>query len=334
MHPITDYSMFSEYAPMRVLIAEDDRLSRRMLEANLHRWEYDVVAVENGVQAWEVLQTDNPPRIAILDWMMPELDGIDLCRKIRDDRTRDFTYIIILTARNSKEDAILALESGADDYLTKPYDAAELRCRIGVGRRIIKLQTELENANRKLYESSTTDALTRVFNRRAIMDHLAREMMRARRENQNMVVIMGDVDHFKSINDNFGHDCGDKVLIEVARRLSTVCRPYDRIGRYGGEEFLIVASDIPPDKADALGQRFLMSINNAPFNTEYGELHVTVSMGLVCVPTDCSGSSESVTRAADALLYEAKALGRNRVISAHPRNWNEIHRQIEPPPAD
>ncbi len=300
----------------RILIADDDKVSRCLLQAHLTEWGNEVTSVENGRQALDVLRTPNSPRLAILDWMMPDIDGIEVCRQIRQGGDEAFTYIIILTAKSQKQDIVTALNSGADDFLTKPYDMDELRSRIHAGKRVVDLQLKLKAANEQLEILVRTDPLTHVANRMAIMEHLNSELARQQRRSGAIAALMCDLDNFKRINDTHGHLCGDEVLVEVARRLDAVCRSYDMVGRYGGEEFLVVSTEIPACAIEGLGERFLQSINRVPFNTFAGALTVTASMGLIWAPAEEKYTSEAIIRSADALLYEAKKRGKNQIVCA------------------
>lgn len=302
---------------MRILIAEDDRVSRRILETHLRKWDHDVVSTSNGCEAWDVLQGENPPRLAILDWMMPEMDGIEVCRRLRE-MDQAFTYVIMLTARDATQDTVTALESGADDFLSKPYNAEELRSRVGAGQRIVELQTRLEEANEKLTRLATTDSLTQISNRNMVLATLESELRRCSREACGLAVIMCDVDHFKSVNDRYGHSVGDEVLVEVAKRLTKVCRTYDMLGRYGGEEFLLVLPGAPLQHIENISHRFLTAVNGKPFDTESGPLKITISMGVMWLEPTVSTSSDTVIKAADALPYEAKHRGRDQFVTSIP----------------
>jgi two-component system cell cycle response regulator len=169
---------------------------------------------------------------------MPELDGPGVCRELRKLQEQAYTYAILLTSKESKEDIVTGSESGADDYLTKPFNAEELKARLQTGERILNLEDKLVEAREQMRFKATHDALTSLSNRGAIMELLGRELARSHREATSTVIMMGDVDHFKSINDTYGHPVGDEVLQEIARRLLSCVRSYDFVGRYGGEEFL------------------------------------------------------------------------------------------------
>src|ERR1700684_4120454 len=226
------------WGSMRILIADDSIVSRHLLDATLRKWGYQVVVASDGVEAWNVLQEEDAPKLAILDWVMPGLTGPEVCRRVREHATdKDaYTYILLLTSKSQREDLIEGMESGADDYLIKPFDQHELKVRLRAGTRIIDLERELVAAREELREQATKDFLTRIWNRSSILDIFQRELSRADRERRSVGVVLADLDRFKSVNDTYGHFAGDAVLREFARRMQTVTRPYDAIGRYGGEE--------------------------------------------------------------------------------------------------
>src|SRR6204780_237641 len=228
---------------MRILIADDSIVSRHLLDVTLRKWGYEVVIAADGMEAWDTLQSEDAPRIAILDWMMPGLTGPEVCKRVRENSKGSdapYTYMLLLSSKSQREDLIEGLEAGADDYLTKPFDQHELKVRLRAGTRIIDLQRELVSAREELREQATKDFLTRIWNRSSILDVLQRELSRASREKRSVGVVLADLDRFKSVNDTYGHFAGDAVLREFVRRLNASVRPYDSIGRYGGEEFLII----------------------------------------------------------------------------------------------
>jgi two-component system, cell cycle response regulator len=300
------------------LIAEDDPIFRRILESWFKKWDYQVTAVENGLAAWEVLQQEDAPQLAILDWMMPGMDGIELCRKIRRRDHGPYRYVLLLTAKDDKQDVVAGLEAGADDYLTKPFDVDELRARVRAGKRILDLQAALIHAKDELQFAAAHDPLTGLWNRGAILDLLMREVSRRQRTADPLGVIMADIDYFKKINDTHGHLVGDAVLREVTRRLAVGVRPYDAVGRYGGEEFLIVFPGCNAANLVVGAERLRHCIADQPIETSVGQLPVTLSLGLASVEQgeketlDC----EAFLRNADEALYAAKARGRNRVETA------------------
>ncbi len=300
------------------LIAEDDPIFRRILESWFKKWDYQVTAVENGLAAWEVLQKADAPQLAILDWMMPGMDGVELCRKIRGRNHGPYRYVLLLTAKDDKQDVVAGLEAGADDYLTKPFDVDELRARVRAGKRILDLQAALIHAKDELQFAAAHDPLTGLWNRGAILELLMREVSRRQRTADSLGVIMADIDYFKKINDTHGHLVGDSVLQEVTRRLALGVRPYDAVGRYGGEEFLIVFPGCNASNLVVGAERLRHCIADRPIETSVGPLPVTLSLGLASVEQgeketlDC----EAFLRNADEALYAAKARGRNRVETA------------------
>jgi two-component system cell cycle response regulator len=301
-----------------VLIAEDDPIFRRILESWFKKWDYQVTAVENGVDAWEVLQREDAPQLVILDWMMPGMDGIELCRRIRSRDQGVYRYVLLLTAKDDKQDVIAGLEAGADDYLTKPFDVNELRARVRAGKRILDLQAALIRAKDDLQFAAAHDPLTGLWNRGAIIDLLKREVSRRQRSGEALGVIMTDIDYFKKINDTHGHLIGDAVLQEVTRRLAVGVRPYDVVGRYGGEEFLVVFPGCNAANLIVGAERLRHCIADQPIETSVGQISVTLSLGLASVEPDEKETvdCEAFLRNADEALYAAKARGRNRVETA------------------
>lgn len=302
---------------MRILIAEDDPVSRRLLQAMLIKWGYEVELTCNGVEALQALQAEDAPRLAILDWMMPEMDGIDVCRCIRQRGNNPYTYVIMLTTRNRREDIIEGMEAGADDYIVKPFDAHELQVRVRAGARIIDLQAALLAAQEELRIQAAKDSLTGLWNHAVIVETLQRELERAHREGKPLGVIMADLDHYKRINDVYGHIAGDLVLCETANRIRSAVRSYDAVGRYGGEEFLIVAPGCDTQEAFKLGERIRDTIASQPFSTQDGTISVTISVGTVACEASQPYKASDLIRIADAALYQAKAEGRNRVVAAN-----------------
>jgi diguanylate cyclase (GGDEF)-like protein len=301
---------------MRILIADDSIVSRHLLDATLRRWGYEVVIACDGNQAWEILQSPDAPRIAILDWVMPGMTGPEVCRRVRaNSREKDiYTYILLLTSKSQREDLIEGMESGADDYLTKPFDQHELKVRLRPGTRIVELQQELISAREELRDQATKDFLTRIWNRSSILDVLDRELERGRRDKQPLGVILADLDHFKSVNDNYGHFGGDAVLREFVRRMLASMRPYDAMGRYGGEEFLVVlpGCDDAATRKQAERMRAAMADESMAFNEE--SRTVTCSFGATSALPHMEVTAESLIRLADDALYGAKRQGRNRVV--------------------
>ena len=299
---------------MKALIAEDNPAFRQVLERMLVKWGYEVVAAVNGLDALQRLQTPDPPRLALLDWMMPGLDGVEVCRRVREQTREPYIYILLLTAKDRAEELVEGMEAGADDYLRKPVNSHELRVRLRAGRRILDLQEELVRAREALRRQATRDALTDLWNRTALCDILHRELKRAERESGTLSLIMADLDHFKRVNDTLGHCAGDAVLREAARRMAACIRPYDAAGRYGGEEFLIILPGC--DRAGAMqrAEEIRSAIAAAPFPVcDGGAVNVSCSLGVTCSSDVPRFDAIVLTRAADEALYAAKNNGRNRV---------------------
>jgi diguanylate cyclase (GGDEF)-like protein len=313
---------------VRILIADDDALSRRLLEKTLERTDYEVTAVADGRHAVEILSKPDAPRLALLDWMMPELDGPGVCREIRKRRDQGYVYVILLTSRESKEDIVAGLESGADDYLVKPFDAEELKARLRAGERILHLENRLVEAREQMRFKATHDPLTSLWNRGVIMDLMGRELVRSQRERGCTAALLGDLDHFKSVNDTHGHLVGDQVLREVARRLLLSVRSYDFVGRYGGEEFLIVLNNCRPDSAMARAEEIRKVICTRPIQTDAGLLGLTMSLGVLLSSDWGRRPADELLREVDAALYAAKTAGRNCVRLAK----REEPREVAPAP--
>jgi two-component system cell cycle response regulator len=298
---------------MNVLIAEDDLISCRTLEKNLQDWGYRVHVTKNGQEAWEIIKNGGI-RLAILDWGMPKMDGLELCHKIRNEyqpKEEKYLYIILLTGRDLEEDIITGLSAGADDYMTKPFSYMELKVRIQNGERIIALQDiVLQKAN--------TDSLTQLWNRKKILELLEEELNRNFRDNKPVGVIMLDIDNFKSINDTYGHLIGDKVIIEVASRLKNNVRSYDKIGRYGGDELLLVLPGLGRKDAKNIAERLRESVCAEKIQTEAGALNTTISLGVSVFDNASSPSTKKIIEESDLALYIAKAQGRNIAVVSEP----------------
>lgn len=302
---------------MRVLVADDDRASLQVLSHLLGQWGMDIVACNAGDVAERLLLDPNGPTLAILDWEMPGRCGPDICRSLRqklgDER---YVYVIMLTARTSTGDTVEALDSGADDYVTKPVSPRELRSRLLTGKRVLSLMDELRQARNALQHQATHDMLTGIYNRAGLEASVTREFARAERASEPVSVLLFDVDHFKKVNDNYGHAAGDDVLRELAARVSHTIRPYDVLARYGGEEFLIFAPGIHLDEAALMGERIREVVESTPFHTRAGMLPITVSVGVGSSLADTEGRLDPLIESADRALYRAKGRGRNMVCTA------------------
>lgn len=301
---------------MRILIAEDDPAYRQLLEEVLAMWGYDVVVARNGNEALQVLQAEDAPQLVILDWMMPGLEGVEVCRRIRKDANDYYTYIILLTSLQRDEDLVIGMEAGADDYIFKPFKLNELRVRLRAGRRIIELQNELLEARDIFHEKSMHDSLTGLLNHDEILGVLDKELARSERDGLCVSIIMADIDHFKSVNDTYGHLAGDVVLRIIARKMESLARSYDAIGRFGGEEFLFVLPECCMECAVTFAERLRSSISMDSIDTPEGMIPVTVSLGVAASGKDGRRNGRTLVKAADAALYKAKKGGRNRVETA------------------
>ena len=296
---------------VKILIADDDAVSRRLLEGTLVRLGHEVIAVGNGTDAIAALLQPDGPHMAILDWMMPGADGLAVCREVRKNSS-SYLYLILLSAHDSRENMVTGLDSGADDFLTKPLNVAELCARLRSGVRVLALQTGLLEAQERLRAQATHDDLTGLWNRRMILEQLDRELNRARHERRPLAVALADLDGFKHVNDTYGHAAGDLVLRASARALRSQIREYDFIGRYGGEEFLLVLPGCDDVTGRAIAERVRTRLASTPVHVGDVELTVTVSLGLAW--TGSSGlEPDPLIHAADAALYRAKARGRDRV---------------------
>jgi two-component system, cell cycle response regulator len=299
---------------VRIMLIEDSAVERLQIGRHLKEWNLDFVAVEDGAEAWTMLQSPDAPRLVLLDWVLPGLDGIELCRRIRTlGANGDYLYTVMLTGKDKKQDLLTAMAAGADDYLAKPVDPSELRARILVGKRILDLQQSLKFA-------ATHDFLTKLLNRAEILASLKRELCRSERDNKPVALIMADLDRFKHINDSLGHAAGDAVLAEVAKRLQADLRTYDLVGRYGGEEFLLLLPNCDLATATRRADEIRCLVSKDAIPTTFAKVSVTVSMGAT-VSDFTRRPIEELLHQADNALYRAKKDGRNcvRAFSAEAR---------------
>jgi diguanylate cyclase (GGDEF)-like protein len=301
---------------VRILIAEDDPSFRKFLEELLTMWGYEVTTARNGNEAFLLLTAATAPQLAILDWKMPGMEGIEICREIRKHAGESYTYIILLTSQQRDEDLVIGMEAGADDYIFKPFKHNELKVRLRAGRRIIELQNELLTARDILRKKAMHDSLTGLLNHEEILGVLDRELARSERDGVCVSVIMADIDHFKKINDTYGHLAGDAVLRIIAQKMRSMERAYDSIGRYGGEEFLIVLPECCLECAVAFAKRLLSSISKDSIDTPEGLIPVTISLGVAASSSGRRLDEHNLVKSADAALYKAKGNGRNRVETA------------------
>ena len=296
---------------MRLLIAEDDATSRVVLSGVLRKNGFEVIETVNGAEAWDVLQQAEAPSLVILDWMMPEMDGLEVTRRVRTLQTDRPPYIIMLTTKNDKADIITALDAGANDYLIKPFDPGELRARVEVGRRMVVLQDDLARSREIMAHQATHDLLTGMLNRRGVLERLNEELARASRGCYLLAVGLCDIDHFKAFNDTYGHQTGDEVLCGLAKILDESSRPFDAVGRMGGEEFLVVVPIETGMNYLAAFERLRAKVAESKVPTRSGPLSITVSIGVACATGE--SSVDRMLELADKSLYQAKNEGRNRV---------------------
>jgi two-component system cell cycle response regulator len=303
---------------MKILVADDEAVSRRLIERTLERYGYEVITASDGAAAARELAKPDGPRLALIDWMMPEMDGPEVCRHVRARQSSPYVYILLLTSKELSEDIVAGLEAGADDYLTKPCEPAELQARLRTGQRILKLEDNLVEAREQMRFKATHDALTSLWDRGAILTLLSNEVNRTE-AGFPVSLLMCDVDHFKQINDVYGHLVGDEVLQELSSRLTNAVRQNDSVGRYGGEEFLAVLSGCPRENLAEVAEQLRQAIETAPFKTSAGDLFVSVSLGATTIEHwHPELTIEHYLKQADKALYAAKQGGRNRVVYAEP----------------
>lgn len=303
---------------MKVMLIEDSPVYRKIIGDYLAQWGFELIAVSDGAQAWELLQQPGAPRLILLDWVLPGMDGIELCKRLRKRSvTEAYTYTLLLTAKTEKTDLLEGMAAGADDFLTKPFDGAELKARLFAGKRILDLQEQLLSARESLRFAATHDALTGLWNRAEVLEFLKKELARARRENKPVGVMLADIDHFKSINDTFGHVTGDKVLKEASRALCSGLRVYDGAGRYGGEEFLMILPGCDLATTFLRANELRAAVAEIPLE-QSKETRVTISVGVTAGIFAADVDIENILANVDKALYAAKRKGRDRVEKAAP----------------
>jgi len=307
---------------LKILLADDETISRRLLRAALDKSGHELVEASTGDEAWRLLQCRDID-LAILDWVMPGMDGIEICRLLRAELDIAYVYVIVVTARDAKEDLVNALDAGADDYVSKPFTPEALSARVRTGSRFVALQRALRDTQEELRTLATRDELTGLWSRAAVLRLLEGEIDRGRREETPLSVAMIDLDHFKQINDRLGHQAGDVVLAEVASRLQAVCRSYDQVGRYGGEEMIALLPGAAVEHATAASDRLRWKVGSAEIKTPRGPARVTVSVGCASTSQLPKATSTELVRAADRALYASKAAGRDRVTAAQLEDFAE-----------
>jgi diguanylate cyclase (GGDEF)-like protein len=299
---------------MQALVVDDSAVYRKLIGDHLRSWDFGVTLAETGEGAWQILKQPDAPKLVLLDWVLPDLDGIELCQRIREaGESGPYVYVILLTSKEGRQNMLEAMQAGADDYLVKPFDELELKARLLVGKRILDLQEELVAARESMRHAATHDSLTGLMNRGEILSLLKRELERARRERKPVGVVLGDIDHFKGVNDTLGHLFGDEALREIGRRLRAQLRAYDGVGRYGGEEFLMVLPTCDLPGALARADELRQIIAGAPVLCSGAERSITMSMGVTVSSSGEKTPVEVLLSQADAGLYLAKERGRNRI---------------------
>jgi two-component system cell cycle response regulator len=298
---------------LKVLVIDDSPVSRKLVELALSQKQYSLIFATTGQEAMKLFE-EHRPALVIMDWMTPDLTGEEICQRIRSRSGNSYTYIIVLTGRTDKSSVVEALDGGADDYLTKPFHRGELIARVGVGMRMIELHRQIETKNVLLEQLALTDALTGLPNRRAIENWAATQLSGAARHGFSFWVVQADLDHFKQVNDTFGHEAGDAVLKKFAKILKDHLRRSDLCGRLGGEEFLMVLTHTTRENALAAIERIRAELEMTPLIFRGCTVAVTASFGLAGFEGNQSPSGfTKLQRLADAALYSAKRKGRNRV---------------------
>ncbi|MCK4625637.1 MAG: diguanylate cyclase [Phycisphaerae bacterium] len=303
---------------MKILIADDDAVMCRRLEVPLSECGHEIVVCFNGTDAWNILQEPDAPRLAILDWMMPGLEGPEICRRVRQHETDRYTYMILLTVRVDQSDIIDGINSGADDYITKPFDMMELKARLNAAMRNLRVHEDLLAAQEMLREEAMRDGLTGTQNHVAIMETVKQEIARSSREQTEVSIAIIDLDKFKSVNDTHGHLFGDEVLREVVHRIKNHLRAYDTIGRCGGDEFLIVMPDCSLAEAKVVAERIREVILQTPVVADQKEFNQSISIGIATTKDVTFTRPNELIKNADEALYAAKRAGRNCVVAYSP----------------
>ena len=308
---------------LNILIAEDDTSTRRVLKKTLEQWGHKVIATDNGAEAWNTFQKD-PFCLVITDWIMPNLDGLELCQKVRQHAIQfdSPVYVMLLTSRGSVQDLAAALNSGADDFIAKPFSQDELRARVQTGVRIVSLQQQLVGARKEMERLALTDSLTGLFNRRALIEIMKKDEDRMRRAGESIGIVLGDIDNFKRINDSFGHQTGDTILKVVAECLQASIRTGDHAGRWGGEEFVLVLPGADVIQCAEISERCRALLESQRITLSGGEvLQASASFGVAATEGSDRIDIMSLVQQADEAMYWAKNSGRNRVkIYIEPKN--------------
>jgi diguanylate cyclase (GGDEF)-like protein len=299
---------------MQALVVDDSAVYRKLIGDHLRNWGFGATMAADGAEAKRILDQPDTPKLVLLDWVLPDIDGTELCKRIRKEGSSDtYTYVILLTGKDGRQNMLDAMQAGADDYLVKPFDELQLKARLLVGKRILDLHQQLVSARESMRHAATHDSLTMLMNRGEIVSVLERELERGHREHQPVGIVLGDIDNFKSVNDTLGHLFGDEVLRQVGHKLREELRVYDSVGRYGGEEFLMILPNCNWENSLMRADELREIIAAAPIVYSGDERQITMSMGVSVSDGDGKNDAEILLNHADAGLYTAKANGRNRV---------------------
>ena len=313
---------------MDILVVDDAPDTRLIIKSVLLKLGHNVTTAEDGEEAWKLLCSSDDYQIVISDWVMPNLDGLGLCQRIRNEPFSKYTYIILLTGMSGKTNLISGIAAGADDFATKPINSEELEVRLRSAKRILNLEKtlafqneELERANKKLVTYATTDGLTGLYNRRAFQEHLEETLLYSRRANETLSLLILDVDYFKAYNDTFGHVEGDTALKIVSSLLKENSRNNDFVARFGGEEFTVILPNTNYNGATLCAEVLRSAIEKYPWL----ERNVTISIGVTTVEyqrdrqEDVSEMYTRILSEADQALYRSKSTGRNKVTHFKPQ---------------
>jgi diguanylate cyclase (GGDEF)-like protein len=306
-------------ANYQILVVDDSAVSRKQVEHALEAGDYSLLFAKSGQEALDLFR-QHSPSIVVTDWMMPDFSGLELCERIRAEAQREYTYVIMLSAKAEKDHVVKGLAAGADDYLTKPFDPGELLARVGVGCRTVELHREIDAKNRLLEEIAHTDSLTGLPNRRAIEEWAARQLRGAARHGFPLWVVLGDLDSFKEINDNYGHDAGDAVLRRFSEILKGNTRASDICGRMGGDEFLLVITHVASEYIQSTINRMREEWSGCEFEFGGDAVSITASFGLAGFCGKEAPAFQTLVQRADKALYAAKHSGGNHVMIAKDEN--------------
>jgi diguanylate cyclase (GGDEF)-like protein len=305
-------TMNPSFQPFAVLAVDDSAIYRKLVEQSLPQERYVVLFAKNGREALDLF-AEHQPAVVVTDWSMPDISGLELCRRFRRDFPSFHSHLILLTSNSDKEQVVEGLAAGADDYLTKPFHPGELVARIEVGRRIVELHREIQAKNALLEEMALTDALTGLPNRRAVDVWASRELIAAARHDFAFWVVMADLDLFKKVNDTYGHDAGDTVLRTFAEILKKHTRQSDICARLGGEEFLVMITHSDRGGMQTAVERIRDQFENTKFIFGSSTLAVTASFGIAGFRGTKPPDWNALVACADTALYAAKRKGRNRI---------------------